>query len=126
MSKCKRTGSRRVSSRGNIFREAEQMQKRFWHKKKKPKLILTEIFICIDFSIPLLNYLSAWQIFRSFINFKCVSISFNIHFNTLFSCHLFHCFRFLSFIIRFIFHMSISWCNLFESASWHAHNKKFQ
>jgi hypothetical protein len=126
MSKCKRTGSRRVSSRGNIFREAEQMQKRFWHKKKKPKLILTEIFICIVFSIPLLNYLSAWGIFRSFINFKCVSISFNIHFNTLFSCHLFHCFLFLSFIIRFIFHMSISWCNLFESASWHAHNKKFQ
>jgi hypothetical protein len=28
-------------------------------KKKKPKLIFTEIFICIDFSIPLLNYLSA-------------------------------------------------------------------
>jgi len=28
-------------------------------EKKKPKLILTEIFICIGFSIPLLNYISA-------------------------------------------------------------------
>jgi len=101
-------------------------EKKILTKKKKPKLILTEIFICIDFSIPLLNYLSAWRIFQSFINFN-VSISFNnIHFNTLFSCHLFDCFLFLSFIIHFIFHMSISLCNFFESASWHAHNKKFQ
>jgi hypothetical protein len=100
--------------------------KKILTEKMKPKLILTEIFICFGFSIPLLNYISAWRIFQSFINFKCVSISFNIHFNTLFSCHLFHCFLFLSFIIRFIFHLSISLCNLFESASWHAHDKKFQ
>ncbi len=95
-------------------------------EKKKPKLVLIEIFICIDFSIPLLDYLCAWWIFQSFINFKCVSISFNIHFNTLLACHLFDCFLFLSFIIHFIFHMLISLCNLFESASWHTHNKKFQ
>jgi hypothetical protein len=99
--------------------------KKILTEKKKPKLVFTEIFICIDFSIPLLNYLSAWRIFQSFINFTCVSINFYIHFNTLFSYHLFHCFLFLSFIIRFIFHMSISLCNLFESASWHVHNKKF-
>jgi hypothetical protein len=100
--------------------------KKILTEKKKPKLILTKNFICIRFSIPLLNSISVWRSFNhlsilSVFQLTLISIlilySLVIYFIVFFSSPL---------LIRFIFHLSISLCNLIESASWYAHNKKFQ
>jgi hypothetical protein len=97
MSKCKRTGSKRVSSCGNIFREADKCKKDFDTKKKNLNEFLQKFSFVLDFQFlywttlvldESFNHLSILSVFQLTSISILIFYSLVIYFIVFFSCSL--------------------------------------
>jgi hypothetical protein len=97
MSKCKRTGSIRVSSRGNIFRETDKCKKDFDIKKRNPNQFLQKFSFVLIFQFlywttlvldESFNHLSILSMFQLALISILILYSLVIYFIVFFSCPL--------------------------------------